>query len=203
MKTNNIFANLYTSKYFEKLPDFKEKKIQAFITIALTLIALSFFAIFAINPTLSTIANLQKQSEDNTFVEQKLDVKFSNLNTLTESYKSIEPELSYVYNALPKTAEVPSLIGQFATLGTQNNVIVSRIQIYEVDLTKTQEGAQKFSTIGFSIEAQGTFINILKYINSVTDFERIVTIDTISLSKGTEKDANLKLSIRGKAYFKR
>jgi hypothetical protein len=69
MKTNNIFANLYTSKYFEKLPDFKEKKIQAFITIALTLIALSFFAIFAINPTLSTIANLQKQSED-TFVEQ-------------------------------------------------------------------------------------------------------------------------------------
>ena len=203
MKTNNIFANLYTSKYFEKLPDFKEKKIQAFITIALTLIALSFFAIFAINPTLSTFANLQKQSEDNTFVEQKLDVKFSNLNTLTESYKSIEPELSYVYNALPKTAEVPSLIGQFATLGTQNNVIVSRVQIYEVDLTKTQEGAQKFSTVGFSIEAQGTFINILKYINSVTDFERIVTIDTISLSKGTEKDANLKLSIRGKAYFKR
>lgn len=203
MKTNNIFANLYTSKYFEKLPDFKEKKIQAFITIALTLIALSFFAIFAINPTLSTIANLQKQSEDNTFVEQKLDVKFSNLNTLTESYKSIEPELSYVYNALPKTAEVPSLIGQFATLGTQNNIIVSRVQIYEVDLTKTQEGAQKFSTVGFSIEAQGTYINILKYINSVTDFERIVTIDTISLSKGTEKDANLKLSIRGKAYFKK
>lgn len=203
MKTNNIFANLYTSKYFEKLPDFKEKKIQAFITIALTLIALSFFAIFAINPTLSTIANLQKQSEDNTFVEQKLDVKFGNLNTLTESYKSIEPELSYVYNALPKTAEVPGLIGQFATLGTQNNVIVSRVQIYEVDLTKTQEGAQKFSTVGFSIEAQGTYINILKYINSVTDFERIITIDTISLSKGTEKDANLKLSIRGKAYFKK
>lgn len=203
MKTNNIFANLYTSKYFEKLPDFKEKKIQAFITIALTLIALSFFAIFAINPTLSTIANLQKQSEDNTFVEQKLDVKFSNLNTLTESYKSIEPDLSYVYNALPKTAEVPSLIGQFATLGTQNNVIVSRVQTYEVDLTKKQEGAQKFSTVGFSIEAQGTYTNILKYINAVTDFERIVTIDTISLSKGTEKGANLKLSIRGKAYFKR
>jgi len=203
MQTKTIFNNLYTSKYFEKLPDFKEQKIQAFITIVLTLIAISFFGIFAISPTLSTIGNLQKQLKDNTFVEKKLDQKLINLQSLSENYQAIEPDLPFVYSAIPKTPEVPSFLGQLAALGSENDIIITRLQTYEVDLTKTQEGIQRFSTFGFTIEAEGSYDNIFSYVEMLSNFQRIILIDAISLSKGSAKNKNLKLSLKGKAFFKK
>ena len=202
MQTKSIFNNLYTSKYFEKLPDFKEKKSQAFLTIALTLITLAFFGIFAISPTLSTIANLQKQQSDNSFVEKQLNQKFANLNTLTQSYRSLEPDLPFVFRTIPKTPDVTLFVGQLAALGIQSNVQITRVQTFEVELTKTQEGIQKFSTVAFSLDAAGDYQNLLQYLISLTNFERIVIIDTISLTKGTDKDTNLKLGVRGKIFFK-
>lgn len=203
MQTKSIFNNLYTSKYFEKLPDFKEKKTQAFLTIAFTLVTLAFFGIFAISPTLSTIANLQKQYSDNAFVEQQLNQKFANLNTLTQSYRSLESDLPFVFRAFPKTPDVTLFVGQLAALGIQNNVQINRVQTFEVELTKTQEGVQKFSTVSFSLDAAGDYQNLLNYLTSLTNFERIVIIDTISLTKGTDKDTNLTLGVRGKIFFKR
>lgn len=203
MGTKSIFNNLYTSKYFDKLPDFKEKKIQAFTTIVLTLIALSFFGLFAISPTISTIANLQKQSEDNVFVEQKLDQKLANLRILTEKFNALQPNLTPVYNAVPKSPEVPQFMGQLSALASKNDINLTRAQTFEVDLTKIQEGVQKYSTFGFLLEAQGSYPNILAYIKDVTNFQRILLIDSISLSKGKENNADLKLSIRGKTFFKK
>ncbi len=202
MQTKSIFNNLYTSKYFKDLPDFKEKKTQAFITIALTLVTLAFFGIFAINPTISTIVNLQKQQKDNTIVEAKLNQKFTNLNTLTQTYESIKPDLPYVYNAIPQTPQIPQLIGQFIALGSENNVIVNRVQTYEVDLTKTGEGASGFSAFKVSLEAQGDYTNLLQYLEALTTFERIITIDTISLNKGNQKNPSIKMNIQAKAFFK-
>lgn len=202
MQAKSIFNNLYTSRYFKDLPDFKEKKTQAFITIALTLVTISFFGIFAINPTISTIASLQKQQKDNTFVEEQLNVKFANLNSLTQSYAAIKSDLPYVYRAIPKVPEIPQLTGQLIALGTENKVTVSRVQTFEVDLIKTQEGAQGFSTFKVSLEAFGDYQNLLRYIDALTNFERILTIDAISLHKGNEKNTAIKLNIQATAFFK-
>lgn len=202
MQTKSIFNNLYTSKYFKDLPDFKEKKIQAFITIALTLITLSFFGIFAINPTISTIFHLQKQKEDNTFVEEKLNQKLTNLNALTQAYAALTPNLPYVYRAIPQTPQIPQLVGQLTTLGIENGIQISRIQTFEVDLTKTQEGTQGFSTFKVNVEALGSYQNLIQYAHSVTIFERILIIDTISLHKGNEKNTDVKLNIQATAFFK-
>lgn len=202
METKSIFSNLYTSKYFEKLPDFKQKKTQAFITIALTLFAISFFGIFAINPTISTILNLRKQKEDNSFVEEKLNQKFTNLNTLAQTYRDITSDLVYVYNAVPQTPQVTKLVGQLATLGKEEDVEVARLQTFEVDLTKTEINVQKFSTVKFSLDATGSYQNLLNYMETITSFERIITIDSVSLRKGTDKNSDIKLNIQGTAFFK-
>ncbi|MGA2968093.1 MAG: hypothetical protein ABSD69_02925, partial [Candidatus Levyibacteriota bacterium] len=47
-------------KYLELIPDIKREKAQKYITIVLTLTTAIILGVFAINPTLSTIANLQK-----------------------------------------------------------------------------------------------------------------------------------------------
>ena len=62
-------------KYLELIPDLKKEKAQKYITIVLTLATVIMLGLFAINPTFSTIANLQKQIDDNNFVQQKLQQK--------------------------------------------------------------------------------------------------------------------------------
>lgn len=202
MQTKTIFNNLYTSKYFKNLPDFKQQRTQQFITLALTLFAIAFFGIFAITPTLTTIGNLQKQKEDNAFVEQRLDQKKANLVQLSQKYIAIQSDLPLIMNAIPKTPHVPQLTGQFYALSKNTNIQLTRIQIFDVDLTKTQEGLQQYSSFGFSLDARGNYDNLMQYVASLTNFDRIITIDNISLAKGPEKDSNLKLNMRGKAYFK-
>ncbi len=63
------------AKYLELLPDFKSEKAQKYTTIILSLSASIILGIFAVSPTISTIANLQRQLEDDKFVEQKLQEK--------------------------------------------------------------------------------------------------------------------------------
>src|ERR1035437_4968817 len=68
------------AKYLELIPDLKREKAQKYITIVLTLATTIILGLFAINPTFSTIANLQKQIDDGNFVEQKLKLKINDLS---------------------------------------------------------------------------------------------------------------------------
>ena len=86
IQTNSLFKKLQQKKYFQMLPDFKEERTRKFTTLVFTLLALSFFGLFAISPTLSTIANLNKQLSDNEFVDSQLQNKINNLYTLQQDY---------------------------------------------------------------------------------------------------------------------
>src|ERR1035437_7860822 len=97
-------------KYLELIPDLKKEKAQKYITIVLTLVTIITLGLFAINPTLSTIANLQKQIDDNNFVQQKLQQKINDLAILQGKYSDLQNDLPVVYNAVPKTTEISLLV---------------------------------------------------------------------------------------------
>ena len=67
MKRILIFQKLQGpySRYIETLTEEQRKKIIAYLYISLTLFTVSFFGLCGMTPTLSTIANLGKQYEDN------------------------------------------------------------------------------------------------------------------------------------------
>lgn len=200
MQAKSIFNNVYTSKYFANLPDFQQQRTQSILTLTFTLVALSVFGIFAITPTVTTILELQKQKEDNAFVEEKISQKKANLAALSQSYALLEPDLRYVFNAIPQTPDIPNLTGKLYALGKSANVEITRIQSSEVDLTKSQEGPQKFSSFPVTIEATGSYPALKQYIDSLGTFDRILTITSLAITKG--QTGVLKLNIQAKAYFK-
>lgn len=198
----SLFKNFASSKYLEGLPDFKEKKTQQYTTLVLTLIALSLFGLLAIGPTVSTIVQLQKQLEDSTFVNSKLEEKIKNLGLLQSAYDLIQNDIPIVLAAMPQTPTTPNLVGQIQQLAQDNNISISRMQVFQVDLTKTDEGKIGYSSYIFSIDAEGSYSNILAFLTSLTNFERIVSIDNLVISS-TQTDKLPNFNIRGKAYFKK
>jgi Tfp pilus assembly protein PilO len=184
-------------KYLELIPDFKREKTQKYITIVLTLITTIILGFFAINPTFSTIANLQKQIDDSNFVQQKLQVKINNLSILQGKYTNLSPDLTIVDDAVPTTAQIPLFVAEVQSVANNTSLTLTSLQTSEVDLS--QSGAQKQSNFDFTATATGTYPNILNFLDQITNFQRMVALKSIILSS---QNGVLQLSLTGTVFFK-
>ncbi|HVZ59110.1 MAG TPA: type 4a pilus biogenesis protein PilO [Patescibacteria group bacterium] len=208
MKANLTFLhNLPKEKYLtylRALPNFHEEKIQSYAAVILTLLAISFFGIFAISPTINTIVGLRKTLADSTFVVTELDTKISNLTRLQNSYNNtLSPQLPYLYNAVPQTSEVGKLSGQIRTLATNSSVILDQLQIQSTQIASSAQAQNTLEPISLNIGVRGNIQSFTKFYNSLVDFDRIVTISSLSLSVPTELDTlNYRLSIQAQAYYR-
>lgn len=202
IQTNNLFKNLQKKKFFEMLPDFKEERMQKFTTLVFTITALSFFGLFAISPTLSTIANLNKQLSDNKLVDQQLQNKINNLYLLQQKYSQLTPNLPYVLDSFPKNPQVPLLVAQLQSLAQSSNIIITSLQTFEVEIPNFSVSTKKYYAFSFSISAGGSYENLSTFINSVVKMQRIVSINTLSLTRNTGEGPSTQLNFKGTAYFK-
>ena len=160
IQTNSLFKNLQKKKFFEMLPDFKEERMQKFTTLVFTVTALSFFGLFAISPTLSTIANLNKQLSDNKFVDQQLQDKINNLYLLQQKYGQLTPDLPYVLDSFPKNPQVPLLVAQLQSLAQSSNIAITNLQTFEVEVPNSSVSTKKYYAYSFSISAGGSYENL-------------------------------------------
>lgn len=202
IQTNSLFKNLQKKKFFEMLPDFKEERMQKFTTLVFTITALSFFGLFAISPTLSTIANLNKQLSDNKLVDQQLQDKINNLYLLQQKYSQLTPNLPYVLDSFPKNPQVPLLVAQLQSLAQSSNITITSLQTFEVEIPNFSVSTKKYYAFSFSISAGGSYENLSTFINSVVKMQRIVSINTLSLTRNTGEGPSTQLNFKGTAYFK-
>lgn len=191
------------SKYLELMPDFKQEKTQKFTTIVLTLLASIVLIIFALNPTLSTISNLQKQLSDNKFVEQKLEEKINNLSILQEKYAEVQPDISIVLDAVPQNPAVVDLVAQVQSVASNTNLTLVGFQTFQVETTPGSVIGKKYSSFDFALSATGDYKSMVIFMNQLVNIQRILTINNLSISKKVNFDTQtLQLSVRGTAYYK-
>jgi Tfp pilus assembly protein PilO len=183
-------------KYLDLIPDLRKEKAQKYITIVLTLVTAIILGLFAINPTFSTIANLQKQIDDSNFVQQKLQQKINNLAVLQQKYSALQPDLPIVYNAIPKSTEIPLFIAEIQSITKNSSLTITSIQTSEVKLTNQTSKDYSFD---FTITANGSYENMINFLDKVTNFQRAVAINNIVLST---QNGSLAMSFKGTVFFK-
>lgn len=212
-----IFKNLKYDKYYKDvLPYLKKDRNQQYFAIILTFSASIFFALFAINPTLSTIAKLKKEVADNKLVDQRLSEKINNLSLLSSAYEDVTSDISFVTDAIPVNPNAPTLVAQIQSIAKNSDVLISGLTISPINLIAKE--SNKSSVFTFEFSAQGNFENISKFISDLVNMQRIVTIHRISISKDnpvaqteTETEVltnpvsgqNLNANIKGSVYFKK
>lgn len=197
------FARPKESKLFlAMVPTFKEKRVQQFTTLSLTLVTIAFFGLFAINPTLGTIADLQKQLEDSQFIHDALQTKIANLTTLQTQYTQLEPDLNPVFSAVPQTPGIDSLVGQVHQIAQQSSLQLNRVQTLPIDLSPATLSKAKYLAYAFSIEAQGDLPTLQKFMSQLATFNRLISFDTVNFSKVGRIDNTFRATIRGRTYFK-
>lgn len=200
-KLTNVFTNIKNSKYFEFLPDFQNEKAQKFTSLVLSIVALSFLGIFAINPTLSTIARLNKELSDNKKTDQQLQQKISNLSILQQKYNSLQNDIPFVLSSIPNNSEAPLLLSQLQSITKNTGLIITSLQSSQVEAVNPNTTNKKYSSYSFSFSGDGSYEVISKFISTLLNMQRIIVMDNFSISKSNQPGL-LQITLRGTAYFK-
>lgn len=207
MKINTTsLRNLSKEKYLayiHALPNFREEKIQTYAMLILTLFAISFFGIFAVSPTLSTIGELRKKLEDSSFVNDQLQTKIANMTKLQQEFNSLSPELPILYAAIPQAPDAGKLSGQIRSLATQHKVTLDELQIQSAEIATPGKPRSILQPMKLHIGVQGTLEDIRSFYDSLVDFDRVVTLTTLTVVVPSRANAsNYRLTVEGQAYFK-
>jgi Tfp pilus assembly protein PilO len=196
-----VFKNLKYERYYkELLPYIKKEKNQQYFAVILTLGASIFFALFAINPTLSTISKLKKEVEDRKFAESMLTAKINSLSSLSTEYEIIERDLELVYDAVPKEPEAPTLIAQIQSVAQETGVNITSVRVSPINLSQNQTA--KSSSFEFEITGTSELPSIQEFSTRLTTIGRIVDIQNVSITE-SNGEQNLQISIKGLAYYKK
>lgn len=191
---------MLSNKYFNLI---SETRTQKLIGIILTLIALCLFGLFAISPTLSTIAKLRKEIDDYEIINQKLGEKISALSSLQQAYSRLESDVPTVLASIPQSAFVPLFIGQMQSLAIGSNIQVSQLQSSQVDLFKEDGESKKYYAYSFTLSGDGTYEDITKFIENVTNMQRLVGVETSTINNAENNNRSLRINFGGVTYYKK
>lgn len=190
-------------KYLLKLPYLSHERSQKFFYIVLTLLALSFFGFFAINPTVSTILKLRKEVADSEFVYRELETKIKNLSSLQIQYGSMQKDLPVITDAITIQPDVHLLFAQIQTASQKSNIKLSKLQNFEVEILKNNNTpGKKYHSYSFVVVGNGSFVNISDFVSTIKGMQRIIDIDILSISSAIGQNDPLEFNIQGTAFFK-
>jgi Tfp pilus assembly protein PilO len=199
------FSDIPKRRYLETIklfPGVQHENTQKYTTVILTFAALIFFGLFAINPTLSTITKLQKELEDSKFVEQELETKINNMSLLQQRYSELSSDMPNIFAAIPDNAQAVPLAAQIQALAKNANISLSEIQVNKVDIAKAQKGEKTDGSFTLSFTGSGQEPEILAFIASLTDFDRIITFEEITVARDDKVTGGFAVTVLARSYFK-
>lgn len=193
----------YSRYYTYVKPIVTNPYVKTYSTLIFSLIAITFFSLFAIRPTIKTILGLQKSIEEQGQILNQLTQKSQNLEAGRRNLDSIDPRIqSRIDSLLPSKTQVPKFIDQLTLLALQNQASISGLQFQPIEidnLNTTSAPLPSLAEVSFTFNAQGQYSQLLNLLDSINNIDRLISIDTVGMSK--LEQGEILMSVNGKAHF--
>lgn len=173
-------------KYRQLLQALIEKRedIRAYIGILLSLVTVSFFGIFALRPTLTTIGELVSQINTQHQTLDSLNQKIKNLGIAKTNLQKVKADLVVLDQAIPNTADPHLVVRQMEILATREGVAPANISIGKTNiLGATTDELQDYP---FSFTFQGDAEKVLSFLNNLKSLRRIIALDEVTINRKAE-----------------
>lgn len=187
--------------------------VRASLWVALSLILTITMILAALKPTLSTIASLMGQIEQEKKISAQLDDKIRTMQIAGHNLEQVRPQLPLLAEAMPDQPNWKDLADRLNSEATQSGIALSTLVVANIpikgpyindkaqinnaaDLEKLPAGVQKVDIL---IGATGKYEQFKDYITKLEKLRRIITLSSVSISKDLK--GNLNLTINGFAIF--
>lgn len=196
-----------TQQLTKTLLDFYNRPIaQVSLELFLSIGAVIFFIIFAIQPTLLTMSELIKELEDKRVIDKQLSQKIAALSSAQTAYLQIEPQIPLLYEAIPTRPQLKESLLILEKIASDRNLVIDTIVVKEVpretdaDMSKS---VTKRKIVPIIISVSGTYPNISGYLDDIMKVRRTFMIESIVFTRTEERgNETLKANITvGLPYF--
>lgn len=165
--------------------------------------AVIFFTIFAIQPTLATMSDLIKEIEDKQQLDQQLTQKIAALSTVQSTYLQIENQVPLLYEAIPLQPNLIESLLVIEKVASERNLVIENITVRQVPEEISVDIASSTTdrlSIPISISMTGTYLNIAGYLEELMNLRRLIIVESIAFSRTEERGieslrANITLSL--------
>lgn len=204
----------YKDYFLNVIAIYKQKQdLRMFLEILLSLGTISFFTVFALKPTVVTIATLTKEIKSKEETVAKLDIKIQNL-TIAQSILDAEiARLPIIEGSVPDSPLPEAFVRQIEGLALRSSVNLLGISIGQVTLLGEGPSAKREDTglaplpegakgVPFSLSVSGTYPSLSSFLSSLEDLRRPAAIDNTGISSTeTEEGKVLVILVTGRIPY--
>lgn len=191
----------------------RNQDLRMFLEVLLSLATISFFAYFALKPTLVTITELYKNIQTKEDLVNKMDTKIQNISLAQTIFDSETQRISFTKNAVPDLASPETFVRQIEGLAIANSVNLLGVSVGQVtlvgeekkspssetDIAPLPEGARPLT---FSVSVNGDYPALSRFLSELENLRRPIRIDNTGLSSAeTEEGSELVLLISGRVPY--
>lgn len=168
---------------------YKNPVARVSMELVFSILAVIFFAIFAIKPTLLTMSELVKEIDDKRALDNQLAQKIASLNTAQAQYQKFSSQFYLLDQAIPKTALLVDSLKIVEKLASTNNLVIQGITISSVpeELIEANADKSKRETLTFNVDVAGDYLNIRQFADDIIDSRRMMIIDQVNFSLGNSR----------------
>ena len=165
------------------------------LELVFSILAIIFFAVFAVKPTLQTMSELVKEIEDKRALDEQLGQKIASLNTAQTQYQNFSSQFYLLDEAIQKTAELINGLKIVEKIASNNELVIQSIAISAIpdELVLADENAAKREILTFNVDLTGDYLKIRQFIEDLMFSRRMIIVDQVNFSLGNnryQKDLN-------------
>ncbi len=204
----------YQKYYLNILALYKKRQdLKMFLEILLSLATIAFFAVFALKPTLLTIAQLKREVDTKKETVVKMEQKIQNLSRASALFNREISRLSLLDTAVPSNPSPGLEVRQIEGIAKKNKVSILGISLGEITLVgqekekfKEKKELKEFpegaKAISLSINVSGTYPDLVAFLSDLESLRRPLRIDAISFNLiSTEEKQTIVLTLAGRAPY--
>lgn len=177
---------------------FEKEEVKAYTMAILSFFALSFFTLFAIKPTLSTLFTLKKQIADSEQLDKNLETKINSLLEVQEEFQGYKEDLNLVKEALPIYPKLPNLLRKIEGLANEQGIIITDLQVEGFELQEKTTSDEPLS-FTFLLSIAGDYSQVEGFLKKLLNLRRIIALEELKFSLDQEQKINL--ALKGKSYY--
>lgn len=163
---------------------YKNPVARVSIELIFSIAAVIFFAVFAIKPTLQTMADLIKEIEDKRALDEQLGQKIASLNTAQNQYQQFSSQFYLLDEAIPKSPQLVEALKLIEKIASDNNLSIQNITMSSVpdELNKAVAGSAKRELLTLNVDVVGDYLTIRDYIEDLMVSRRMMIVDQVNFS---------------------
>ena len=158
---------------------------QVSLELLLSILAVIFFAVFAIRPTLVTMSDLIKELEEKRLLDLKLSQKIASLATVQPQYQTARDQIQVLDEALPSSPEMIKTLKIIEKVASDRQLAITSISISEIPVINgpTSPG-MKLNRISYpiSITVEGDYQTIRDFVEQLQNSRRVLATESVAFN---------------------